>query len=78
MEVCYSQKSQRIGCIADDYILNTDGSINAVIAFDIDYEGSKRATVTVWRPEYVMVGGVEEFRATAVIEAKVGPLLGNR
>lgn len=78
VEVCYSQKSQRIGCIADDYILNTDGSINAVIAFDIDYEGSKRATVTVWRPEYVMVDGVEEFQATAVIEAKVGPLLGNR
>lgn len=70
VEVCYSQKSQRIGCIADDYILNTDGSINAVIAFDIDYEGSKRATVTVWRPEYVMVDGVEEFQATAVIEAK--------
>lgn len=71
VEVCYSQKSRRISCIADDYILNTDGSINAVIALDIDYEGSKRATVTVWRPEYVMVDEVEEFRATAVIDAQV-------
>ncbi|KAJ5949951.1 hypothetical protein N7454_001535, partial [Penicillium verhagenii] len=52
-------------------ILNTDGSINAVIAFDIDYKGSKQATVTTWRPEYIMVDGVQEFRATTIINAEV-------
>lgn len=71
LEVCYSQKSRRVAYIADEYILNTDGSINVVVAFDIDYEGSKRATITVWRPEYIMVDGVQEFRATAVINAEV-------
>lgn len=70
IEVCYSQKSQCISHLADEYILNTDGSVNVVIAFDIDYKGSKRATITVWRPEYILVDDVEEFRATAVIEAR--------
>jgi hypothetical protein len=71
VEVCYSQKSRRVSHLADEYILNTDGSVNAVLAFDIDYKGSKRATVTMWRPEYVTVDGVEEFRAATVIEAQV-------
>ncbi|KAJ6033758.1 hypothetical protein N7444_011529 [Penicillium canescens] len=70
VEVCYSQKSRRVSHLADEYILNTDGSVNAVLAFDIDYKGSKRATVTMWRPEYVTVNGVEEFRAATVIEAQ--------
>ncbi|CAG8015642.1 unnamed protein product [Penicillium salamii] len=70
VEICYSQKSKRISHLADDYILNTAGSVNVVIALDIDYQGSKRATMTVWRPEYTTLDGVEEFRATAVIEAQ--------
>ncbi|KAJ5225024.1 hypothetical protein N7468_006249 [Penicillium chermesinum] len=30
----------------------------------------RERTITVWRPEYKMVDGVEEFQATAVVEAK--------
>lgn len=74
IEVCYSQKRQRVSHLADEYILNTDGSVNAVVALDVDYKGSKKATLTVWRPEYITVDGVEELRATAVIEALVCPL----
>ncbi|KAJ5491961.1 hypothetical protein N7453_010058 [Penicillium expansum] len=69
IEVCYSQKSQRISHLADEYILNTDGSVNAVIALDVDYKGSKNATITVWRPEYITVDGIEELQATAVVDA---------
>ncbi|CDM28466.1 unnamed protein product [Penicillium roqueforti FM164] len=70
VEVCYAQKSRQVPHLADEYILNTNGSVNAVLAFDIDYKGSKRATVTMWRPEYTTVDGVEEFRAATVIEAQ--------
>jgi Tfp pilus assembly protein PilF len=42
VEVCYSQKSHRVAHLADEYILNTDGSVNAVLAFDIDYRSSKK------------------------------------
>lgn len=71
IEVCYSQKSQCVSHLADEYILNTDGSVNAVIALDIDYRGSRKATFTVWRPVYTTVDGEEELRATAVTEAQV-------
>ncbi|KAE8147062.1 hypothetical protein BDV25DRAFT_161188, partial [Aspergillus avenaceus] len=70
VEVCYSQKRRRVAHLADEYILNTDGSVNAVLAFDIDYRDSKRATVTVWRPDYVTVDGVEGFQAIAVVDAQ--------
>lgn len=76
VEVCYSQKSKRISHLADDYILNTDGSVNVVIALDIDYKGSNKATITVWRPEYARINDVEEFRAAAVIEAQVRSTIG--
>ncbi|KAJ5531289.1 hypothetical protein N7527_004682, partial [Penicillium freii] len=72
VEVYYSQKSRRISHLADKYILNTDRSINTVVALDIDYEGSNRATITVWRPEYAIVDSMEEFRANAVIETDSG------
>ncbi|KAJ5827624.1 hypothetical protein N7447_004387 [Penicillium robsamsonii] len=70
IEVCYSQKSQRVSHLADEYILNTDGIVNAVIALDVDYKGSKKATITVWRPEDTIVGDIEELQATAVVEAR--------
>lgn len=71
IEVCYSQKSRCVSHLADEYILNTDGSVNAVVALDIDYKRSKKATITVWRPEYTTVDGVEELQATATVEALV-------
>lgn len=74
IEVCYSQKGRCVSHLADEYILNTDGSVNAVVALDIDYQGSKKATITVWRPEYTTLDGKEELQATAVIEALVRTL----
>jgi hypothetical protein len=71
VEVCYSQKSRRISHLADQYILNTDGSVNAVIALDIDYKGSKKATMSLWRPEYITVNSGGELRVTAFIKAQV-------
>ncbi|KAJ5096708.1 hypothetical protein N7456_007429 [Penicillium angulare] len=69
IEMCYSQKSKAISRLADEYILDTDGSVNAVIGLDVDYIGSKKATLTVWQPEYTIVDGIEELQATAVIDA---------
>ncbi|KAJ5285974.1 hypothetical protein N7524_001280 [Penicillium chrysogenum] len=71
LEVCYSQKSKSVSYLADDYILNTDGSINMVIALDIDYQGSQRASFTVWKPNFSYVNGLKELRAKATIEAEV-------
>ncbi|KAL4927742.1 uncharacterized protein BDV17DRAFT_282406 [Aspergillus undulatus] len=59
IEVCYSQKSRDIRDIADDYILCTDGSINAV------------ATFSIWRPVYRRRNGVEVFEASADVNQLV-------
>lgn len=71
IEVCYSQKSQLVSHLADEYIVDTDGSVNAVVALDVDYKGSNKATITVWRPEYINVDGIEELQATAKVKALV-------
>jgi hypothetical protein len=61
IEVCYAQKGRQINSIADDYILCSDGSINVVVCLDIDYRGSKKATLSIWRPEIILRDGVREF-----------------
>lgn len=55
--------------MADKYVLNTNSSVNAVLAFDINYRSSRRATVAIWRPDYITVDNVEECQATAVVNA---------
>jgi hypothetical protein len=39
--------------LAEDYILGSDGNIRVVIGLDIEYKQSKKATISVWRPQYV-------------------------
>lgn len=50
LEVCYSTKIRATTDLADNYILDTNGSVNAIIALNIEYRGSKEATISVWRP----------------------------
>ncbi|KXG46447.1 uncharacterized protein PGRI_053030 [Penicillium griseofulvum] len=66
IEVCYAQKVQAATDLADDYILDTDGNVKAVIALNIE---SKKATISIWRPEYVTLNGVEELQPIAKVEA---------
>lgn len=61
--------------MVDEYILDTDGSVNAVFVFRLHDTGSKKATCTLWRPNYqVADDGVEVLQATAMIQDKVGNL----
>lgn len=38
--------------MADDYILETNGSVRTVVGLDIDYK-TKKGTISTWRPHYV-------------------------
>lgn len=71
VEVCYSQKSREIYRLADDYILSSDGSINAVVCINVEYKASKKATFSVWRPTYHTKDGAVEFRSTCVVKEQV-------
>lgn len=75
VEICYSQKRRAIRDLVDDYILCTDGSINAVVCLDIEYRRTKKATISVWRPAYRVENGVEVFEATPEVDEEVCFLL---
>ena len=51
IEVAYSQKRKRLGRLAEDYLLDSDASVQVVVGLDIEYgkKGSREATLSVWR-----------------------------
>jgi hypothetical protein len=74
IEVCGTEKVGIAADLADDYILHTNGNIKVVIALNIEYEGSEKATLSIWRPEDINVDGVdgvEELQVIAEVEALV-------
>ncbi|KAJ5943794.1 hypothetical protein N7516_003962 [Penicillium verrucosum] len=68
IEVCYAEKVRAAADLAEDYILDTNASVNAVIALNIEYKGSKKAAISVWRPHKITVDEVKELEAKTVIE----------
>lgn len=71
IEVCYSQILQHASERAQKFILHSNGAVNVVIAFDFDYQKSKKATVSVWRPETITVNGVQQLKVKLVMNAEV-------
>lgn len=62
IEVAYSQKAREFPRLAEDYILGSDGNIQVVIGFNIEYpqEANKTATISIWKPQlHPNEGGVE-------------------
>jgi hypothetical protein len=51
LEISYSQKKKDLSRLANEYILGSDADIRAVIGIDVEYKGSKKASVSVWRPQ---------------------------
>lgn len=51
IEVAYSQKRKGLDRLAENYLLDSDASIQVVVGLDIEYgkEGSRKATLSVWR-----------------------------
>ena len=49
IEVAYSQKRKRLGRLAEDYLLDSDASVQIVVGLDIEYgkKGSRKATLSV-------------------------------
>ncbi|KAI9761450.1 MAG: hypothetical protein M1840_001794 [Geoglossum simile] len=51
IETSFLQKRKDLPKLADDYILGSLGNTLVVIGFDIEYRGTKEATISVWKPE---------------------------
>ena len=46
IEVAYAQKRKRLGRLAEDYLLDSDASVQVIVGLDIEYgkKGSRKAT----------------------------------
>lgn len=72
IEVSYSQKRHDLARLADDYILGSDGDIRIVVGLDVEYRGSKKATLSVWQPEIITnEGGEKELVAVQTVVDQV-------
>ncbi len=49
MEVSHAQKRRALKYLAYDYIVRSGGLIHAMLGLDLEYRGSKAATVSLWR-----------------------------
>jgi hypothetical protein len=72
IETSFSQKRKDLPKLAQDYILGSLANVSVVIGLDIEYHGTKKATVSVWRPEE----GIHEdntlfLRVTQIVNAEV-------
>ena len=71
IEVAYTQSGKNLSKLADHYIVESSGKISMVIGLSVDYQGSKKATISIWYPMY----GVDEdgvFLASEEILSEVG------
>ncbi|KAF2105498.1 hypothetical protein BDV96DRAFT_509271 [Lophiotrema nucula] len=51
IEIAYSQTKKKLARLAEDYLLDSDTSVQVVVGLDIEYgkKGSRNATLSVWR-----------------------------
>ncbi|KAF2806326.1 uncharacterized protein BDZ99DRAFT_573887 [Mytilinidion resinicola] len=74
IEVAYSQKRKRLDRLADDYLLDSDASVQVVVGLDIEYRSieygrkvSRQATFSVWRTHVVSTTDGNELRVVKEI-----------
>ena len=73
-EVAYSQTRKRLDWLAEDYLLDSDASVQAVVGLDIEYgkEGSRKATSTLWRTRVYHTSTGDELRVEREVTDEVG------
>ncbi|KAK4986800.1 hypothetical protein LTR66_007737 [Elasticomyces elasticus] len=73
VEVSYSQKRKDLARLANDYLLGSDGSTRDLIGLDIEYRGSRKATVSMWRSQYnnSLHAEQEELSAVQTVQNEV-------
>ncbi|KAF7513922.1 hypothetical protein GJ744_006536 [Endocarpon pusillum] len=64
IEVSYAQKRKHLPRLAENYLLDSDASVRAVVGLDIEYgkKGSRKATLSIWRPRLFVTTDGSELR----------------
>jgi hypothetical protein len=71
IEVVYSQKRKRLGRLAEEYLLDSDASVQVIVGLDIEYgkKGSRKATLSVWRTQVFHTADEDELRVVQGIKS---------
>jgi hypothetical protein len=77
IEIAYSQKKTRLRRLAENYLLDSDANVQAVVCLDIEYgkKASRKATLSIWRPQLFHTADGSELRAVEVVADKVSEVL---
>ena len=73
IEVAYSQKRKKLGRLAEDYLLDSDASVQVLVGLDIEYgnKRSRKATLSVWRTHVAHTADGDELRVVQEIADEV-------
>lgn len=72
IEVSFTQKRKDLGRLADDYILGSDGDICVMVGINIEYRGTKKVTLSIWRPQVIPnENGEMELRAIQTVTDEI-------
>jgi hypothetical protein len=66
-----------LGRLAEEYLLDSDTSVQAIIGLDIEYgkKESRRSTLSVWRTYVAHSGNGDELRVVQEVADEVCPNL---
>ncbi|KAK4996010.1 hypothetical protein LTR66_004285 [Elasticomyces elasticus] len=72
-EVAYSQKRKNLSRLAEDYLLDSDASVQIVVGLDIEYGSTKsrKATLSTWRTQVFHTGDGDELRVVQAVANEV-------
>jgi hypothetical protein len=70
IEVAYSQKKKSLDRLAEDYLLDSDTSVQVVVGLDIEYgrKDSRKAMLSVWRSRSFHTADGDELRVVKVVD----------
>lgn len=73
IEVAYSQNRKNLSRLAEDYLLDSDASVQVVVGLDIEYGSvkSRKATLSTWRTQVLHTSDGDELRVVQTVANEV-------
>lgn len=71
IEISHPEKRPAMNRLAEDYIFGTNGNIKVVIGLNIEYQGTQKATMSVWVPKITSEGFSVDKKVKATVRMSV-------
>lgn len=71
IEISNSQTTKDLGYLADQYIVETSGSVKVVVGIKLDYGRTLKAELSLWRPQIVEESGQKRLISRQEVSSEV-------